>query len=161
MDIIDTQQPLEYYEIVEKNRGRKEKRTSYKYDIGSNPIFKQWPGVNGVIYVVNSGVRDGEAYIEDHYYITSEKDRTIQSIAQGIRKHWGIENKLHWTKDVILNEDRSMIRSKQAAKIMSWFKHAVISVLKVNKFKSIKYAIEKHANRPDMITKLIGSTLYN
>jgi predicted transposase YbfD/YdcC len=25
--------------------------------------------------------------------------------AQGIREHWGIENRLHWVKDVIFGED--------------------------------------------------------
>ncbi|NEP86166.1 MAG: transposase [Okeania sp. SIO2C2] len=30
--------------------------------------------------------------------------------AVGIQGHWGIENRLHWIKDVVFGEDTSLIR---------------------------------------------------
>lgn len=34
-----------------------------------------------------------------------------QLIGNAIRKHWGIENEVHWTLDVTFNEDQCRIRS--------------------------------------------------
>ncbi|MDZ8066276.1 MAG: ISAs1 family transposase [Nostoc sp. DedQUE08] len=39
---------------------------------------------------------------------------TAKEFAHGIRGHWGIENRLHWVKDVVLNEDNSTIRMGKA-----------------------------------------------
>jgi predicted transposase YbfD/YdcC len=34
------------------------------------------------------------------------------------RKHWGIENQLHWRLDVVFNEDKACIRNDNAAENM-------------------------------------------
>ncbi|MGD1863590.1 MAG: hypothetical protein ACFB0D_03455 [Phormidesmis sp.] len=34
-------------------------------------------------------------------------------------KHWGIENKLHWSLDVVFHEDGSRIRNGHAPKNMT------------------------------------------
>ncbi|MFN6483435.1 MULTISPECIES: ISAs1 family transposase [unclassified Nostoc] len=54
------------------------------------------------------GSRGGKPYHDIACYISS-LICTAQEFAQGIRGHWGIENRLHWVKDVVLNEDRSTI----------------------------------------------------
>ena len=45
---------------------------------------------------------------ETRYYISSLKDH--QRIAGSARSHWGVENKLHWSLDVLFNEDNSAKR---------------------------------------------------
>ncbi|MBD2604039.1 transposase [Scytonema hofmannii FACHB-248] len=40
--------------------------------------------------------------------------RSAVDFAQGIRGHWGIENRLHWVKDVVFNEDVSTIHMGNA-----------------------------------------------
>ncbi len=44
---------------------------------------------------------------ETRYYITSLA-ADAQKINHAIRKHWSVENKLHWTLDVIFKEDESL-----------------------------------------------------
>jgi predicted transposase YbfD/YdcC len=41
---------------------------------------------------------------ESHYYLSS-KDWSAHQFAEAVRGHWLIENRLHWVKDVTLNED--------------------------------------------------------
>jgi hypothetical protein len=46
---------------------------------------------------------------ETAFYLSNRSVRAGQA-AEAIRKHWGIENKLHYTRDVTLYEDASRIR---------------------------------------------------
>ena len=43
--------------------------------------------------------------------------------------HWGIENKLHRTKDVLLREDASTIRKNQAPQAVSALRNLVVHLL--------------------------------
>jgi hypothetical protein len=46
---------------------------------------------------------------ETAFYLSNRSVRAGQA-AEAIRKHWGIESKLHYTRDVTLREDASRIR---------------------------------------------------
>lgn len=52
------------------------------------------------------------------------------SIAYGVRKHWGIENKVHWTLDVAFNEDMSRKRKGNAAQNYSNLNRIALNLLK-------------------------------
>jgi predicted transposase YbfD/YdcC len=67
-------------------------------------IAQDWLGLRRFIRVQRQGTRQGKPYTQCSYYITSLAT-TAQQFAAGIRGHWGIENRLHWVKDVIFRED--------------------------------------------------------
>ncbi|WP_158517263.1 ISAs1 family transposase [Moorena producens] len=60
--------------------------------------------------------------------------------AQGIRGHWGIENRLHWSLDVVFQEDRSSITGAHAPANMSIIRSIVINILRSNGFSSMTIA---------------------
>lgn len=136
----------------EKNRGRLEKRRVRIYAFDERYISNEWKNVNRIIEVVNEGVRDQKEYYEKHYYISSLKDNEAVVFAKGIRQHWSIENKLHWVKDVIQNEDDCLIKEKPIVANLSLIKSVTISLFKIHGYKSIKKALERFRNRvPDCI----------
>ena len=45
--------------------------------------------------------------------------------------HWGIENRLHWVRDVTLDEDRSQVRTGQAPRVMATLRNTAISLLRI------------------------------
>jgi len=50
---------------------------------------------------------------ESHYYLSS-LDWSAREFSEAVRGHWLIENRLHWVKDVTLNEDNCIHRGGNA-----------------------------------------------
>jgi predicted transposase YbfD/YdcC len=71
-------------------------------------ISSQWLGLKSIVRVERFGTRAGKAYEETVYYISSV---TLEAsdFAKGIRGHWGVENRLHWVKDVVFDEDQAQM----------------------------------------------------
>ena len=55
------------------------------------------------------------------------------------RGHWGIENRLHWVRDVIFNDDQSRLRKGFGARNMAVVRHFALNLVRAAKdTKSIK-----------------------
>lgn len=67
---------------------------------------------------------------ERRYYITSHKEQTAKFIANAIRSHWHVENKLHWQLDVSFNEDLNRLHSGYAAENVSMMNKIALNLLK-------------------------------
>lgn len=79
--------------------------------------------------MVRSRVEQREHITEDvRYYISSLVD--ISSFSEAARKHWGIENSLHWCLDMIFREDYSRIRKDHSAENMAVVRHIALNILK-------------------------------
>jgi predicted transposase YbfD/YdcC len=153
---IEHGEMLDEYKKEEKNKGRLEKRRVRLYDYDDRFITKSWKNVHRIIEVVNEGIRNQKGYYEKHYYISSLKDENATVFAEGIRRHWSIENELHWVKDVIQNEDDCLIQHKSIVANLSLVKSVVISIFRQKGFKSTKKAIERFKNRVPDCCDLIG-----
>ncbi|MFQ5485067.1 MAG: ISAs1 family transposase, partial [Desulfobacterales bacterium] len=88
------------------------------------------------------------------YYIASITKSAIV-LNQGIRDHWKIENTLHWTKDVVLNEDDSKIKAGNAPENLSLIKNWVMTVFRKNNYTSVIKAIRHVANDLRLMVKLL------
>ncbi len=47
------------------------------------------------------------------------------------RGHWGIENRVHWVRDVTFDEDRFQVRTGSAPQIMAALRNLTISVIRL------------------------------
>jgi hypothetical protein len=76
------------------------------------------------------------------------------------RKHWTIENRLHWVRDVTFDEDRSRVRRGNGAHMMASLRNLAISVLRMAGARYIPPAIRHCARGGDAVVfRLIGLEL--
>ncbi|WAL63900.1 ISAs1 family transposase [Amycolatopsis cynarae] len=93
---------------------------------------------------------NGRTHTETVLGITSLTDTPTQ-LATHIRDHWGIENRLHWVRDVTYGEDTSRIRTGTAPRVMASLRNLAISTHRLNGATNIAAALRHTArnhNRP-------------
>jgi hypothetical protein len=67
------------------------------------------------------------------------------------RGHWGIENRLHWVRDVTFDEDRSQVRTGAGPQVMASLRDLAITLLRLAGCASIAGALRqcaRHVARP-------------
>ena len=101
-EYADTHEINDKYREKQKNKGREENREIKIFRKVKGGVFDNWVGLKELIVVHRWGIRGKKTYDEISYYISSRKNTCAKSYAKGIRGHWGIENNLHWVKDVML-----------------------------------------------------------
>lgn len=86
----------------------------------------------------------------------SPEQASPHDIAGYVRGHWGIENKLHWVRDVTFGEDLSQIRTGNAPRAMAAFRNLAISLHRLDGAKNIAKAIRLAVMNPENIYRLTG-----
>lgn len=106
-------------------------------------IFKQWEGIRTFGYIDNWRIdkATGKDVTERHYFITS-LENDPKRILKFKRKHWGIENGLHWQLDVTFNEDDDRKR-KNSAQNYSLITKMTLNILKNHQHKDKKASIKR------------------
>ena len=125
------------YSITEENsHGRVERCVCQVYNNGILSKVLKWKGVNSVACLTNTKkyIKSGKTTVEKRYYITSLPSDSGR-ITETIRRHWSIENNLHWQLDVSFNED-SQKKKKNAAQNFSVLNKIAMTQLKNNKRKA-------------------------
>jgi len=87
---------------------------------------------------------------ETVYFITSKKDLTAKGAAKHLRKHWSIENNLHWQKDYTFLEDRHTLRRGNAPLVMTFLRSMCISLFTAYSFVSVTTAIANFQKNPTL-----------
>jgi predicted transposase YbfD/YdcC len=118
---------------VEKNRGRIEYRTC---QVIQNLEFldgkEKWEELKSIIKITSIREIGDKKSTEIRYYISSLND-SAKNFNNYIRKHWAIENSLHWKLDMTFNEDRQRKRDKNAAENFAQAQKIALNLLNMEK----------------------------
>ncbi|MGK2231537.1 ISAs1 family transposase [Colwellia polaris] len=120
----------QYHEEIDSGHGRVESR---KYWISETLSIKdltlKWSGLISIGMAESERHINGKTRKEVRDFICSIK-ANAKIFAQAVRKHWSIENQLHWVLDISFNEDLSRVRRGNVAENMSVLRHLVLNLLR-------------------------------
>jgi predicted transposase YbfD/YdcC len=106
------------YQARERRHGRTERRTLKVTAVARGLAF---PGAAQAIQIVRRRTVKGKRSAETSYAVTSLTitQATCAQFAAIIRGHWGIEDRLHWVRDMDFDEDRSQARTAAGPRVMA------------------------------------------
>jgi predicted transposase YbfD/YdcC len=104
--------------------------------------YLNWPGVRQVCKIEREVEQKGRRQVEVRYAITSLGPEVRSGkILSLVRGHWGIENRLHWVRDVTFGEDLCQIRKGSAPQVMAGLRNVVLGLLRKAGVKNVAAAL--------------------
>ena len=109
--------------------------------------YLDWPGVKQVCLLERVRRIKGKTTTETVCAVTSlgPEQASAKQLLAISRGHWGIENKLHWVRDVTFDEDRSQVRTGAGPHVMATLRNTAISLLRLAGWTNIAHALRHHA----------------
>jgi predicted transposase YbfD/YdcC len=92
------------------------------------------------------------------YGITSLTVATTTAIGRFVRQHWGVENKIHWVRDVVFAEDHQHAYLGAAAHAMALFRNLAIGLIRLAGHTQIKRTLEHLAADRTRILPLLAAS---
>jgi predicted transposase YbfD/YdcC len=129
------------YTDVDGGHGRVEIRRCWAINVEGRGVVDEsrWPGLQSVALVeterfvaepqAEAGPTEGETQNERRYLISS-LEADAETLLEASRKHWQIENRLHWVLDVAFREDHSQVRAPNAAENLALLRRLAASTIK-------------------------------
>ena len=139
------QTPVSQFELHEKGHGRETTWQACVFPVTQKELQEKWMHLQVFIVIYKTVIQKGKdgklVKIQSiSYRISDVLNLTAELFLKGIRGHWGIENRTHWVKDVVLNEDKNGIRNVNGAVNMATFNTLVINFLRQHVHDSISTA---------------------
>ena len=126
--------------------------------------YEKWEGLKSIGLVKKTIEKaDGSKVEEKRYYISSLL-LNINEFSNAIRKHWNVENKLHWQMDFTFRSDDNTTMNKKALfnlQIIKRFCLTILNEVKKQKNKSLKRIRKDISRNVEKETIEIFKTLRN
>ena len=142
---------------INKGHGRIEKRTLTTS--GMLKDFLDWPHLEQVFKLERqfTYLKTGQVTTQISYGLTSlPADATSpRQLLSYLRTYWGIENGLHYRRDVTFKEDRRRLRIGHAARTMATLNNLVLALILRQGYTNVPSARRKFAAKPLQALKLL------
>lgn len=119
------------HETHEVKHGRDETREYVSLPAPASLKKLGWSAVRSIGMVHSRTIRDGKLCEESRYYISTHRP-SARKLAKFTRRHWGIENSLHWVLDMSFHEDLCRLRTGHAAENLALLNRISVSLLKAD-----------------------------
>ena len=116
-----------------------------------------WPGLAQVCRLERTTRSKGRTTVEIQYAISSlsQKRADAASLIIHWRGHWGIENRLHWVRDVSFGEDKCQVEKGHGPQNLATFRNMAISLLRRTGYKEIAATLRDFCYRPRKLLQFL------
>jgi predicted transposase YbfD/YdcC len=158
---LKQEQSKEYhvYPSANKGHGRREKRC-----LECSPAlntYEDWPGIGQVIRrrCERIDMKTGKVTRTIRYGITSLRphEAGAEQLEWLWRRHWTIENRAHYVRDVTMGEDAGQVHTGHAAHALAALRNAILSLFRCQGWTNIAAAIRHYAVSVLRTLDLIGA----
>jgi predicted transposase YbfD/YdcC len=151
-------QPPQLAETLDCEHGRIEERKIITSSVLADQTV--WPGLDQVLKIERRVIeqKTGKESFEQVYGVTSLcRERAGAGILLKIvRDHWCIENKSHWVRDVVFEEDHSQVRKGMVPQVMAALRNTAIGLMRWSGESCIAAACRRFAAQPWSALALVG-----
>jgi hypothetical protein len=120
-------------------------------------VGEAWPALEQIYWVRRERTIQDVTTVETGYGITSlgPQEADASRLLALNREYWGIENRLHWVRDVTFDEDRSQVRSEAAPQVCAGLRNLGIALLRRSGATNIAAALRTFSARPRAAVALV------
>ena len=146
---------------TEKGHGRLTTRTITTSTEMNAWFDVQWAGIVQVFRIERCVVRKGKTSKQVVYGWTNftPHEAGPEAIGGFSRDHWAIENRLHWRRDVTLNEDHSQLRSKGKPPVLAVLNNTVLALMDWLGVRNVPAHMRRYAAHPHLALALLIRSL--
>jgi predicted transposase YbfD/YdcC len=120
---------LAFYEESDRAHDRQERRrASVIARPADAPAF---PGLSAIGRIEVERRAKGKLTKTVHYVVSSKR-LTAERMLEVTRKHWSVENQLHWPLDVVFNEDDARTRKNYGPQNLAVLRRIAIDILRAH-----------------------------
>jgi len=112
----------------ELSHGRKESRVAFVTSAKAVAPGLGFPGLQAFAMIRS---KRGKEKTVERYYLLSRHYPPIQLLTT-VREHWGIENQLHWTLDVVFDEDLARNRKDNAPANLAILRRLALNIARAH-----------------------------
>lgn len=148
---------LQMVSLANQGHGRFERRTLATCEVQEGEL--DWPFARQVFKLHRRFLyrKSGKVLEETVFGITSltREQADASRLVEINRGYWGIENGLHYRRDVTLKEDQTRVKIGQAPRVMAILNNLVLGLIARLGIRYVPEARRKFSARPDLALQLI------
>jgi hypothetical protein len=131
------------------------------YAGSAGTVGQPWPHLQQIYWIRRERTEKGVTTVETGYGITSlgPQEARARRLLRLNREYWGIENRLHWVRDVTFGEDHSQVRSGAAPQVCAGLRNLGIALLRRSGASNMAAALRTFSARPRAAVALVLSSL--
>lgn len=127
-------------QTIDKQGLRTDTRTcSIITDLQYFPDAQDWKNLKTLVRIESQRTMNGKTTSEERFYLSSLQ-YDAAPLMDAIRRHWSVENNLHWHLDVAFNEDKLRLKQKNAALCMAVLRRFALALISKSESKESKKA---------------------